>query len=136
MKMSPVVHFEMPYEDKQRAADFYKKTFGWEAQMLGPEMGEYVVVHTAETDEQNMVKEPGRINGGLYKKAASKQVPSVVIAVDDIYEAMKQVKESGGEVIGGSQGADKPDDIPGIGLFASIIDTEGNKVGILQPKGM
>ncbi len=133
--MNPVVHFEMPYEDKQRMADFYTKTFGWQAQMLGPEMGEYVVVHTAETDEKNMLKEPGRINGGMFKRTKPDQGVSVVIAVDDIEAAMKKVADAGGKVLGGLVPG-VPDDIPGIGLYASIIDTEGNQVGILQPKGM
>ena len=31
-KMNPVVHFEMPAEDRQRMADFYKRAFGWENQ--------------------------------------------------------------------------------------------------------
>ena len=60
--MNPVVHFEMPYEDKERMADFYTKAFGWKAQILGPEMGEHVVVHTTETDANNMVQKPGNIN--------------------------------------------------------------------------
>jgi predicted enzyme related to lactoylglutathione lyase len=33
-----------------------------------------------------------------------------------------------------SRGPDKPDDIPGVGLFVCMIDTEGNKVALLQPK--
>lgn len=38
MKMNPVVHFEMPANQKERMVDFYKKAFGWEANSLGPEM--------------------------------------------------------------------------------------------------
>jgi predicted enzyme related to lactoylglutathione lyase len=136
MKMNPVVHFEMPYEDKQRMADFYTKAFGWETQVLGPEMGEYVVVHTTETDDKGMLKESGRINGGFYKRTKENQLPGVVISVDDIQDAMKKVTQAGGKVLGGSQGAGKVDDIPGIGLYISIIDTEGNRVALLQPKGM
>jgi uncharacterized protein len=45
------------------------------------------------------------------------------------------VKAAGGTVLGG-QKPGEPDDIPGIGLYASFIDTEGNRVGILQPRGM
>ena len=30
--MNPVVHFEMPAEDKNRMADFYTKAFGWKTQ--------------------------------------------------------------------------------------------------------
>lgn len=32
--MNPVVHFEMPAENRQRMADFYTKSFGWKTQML------------------------------------------------------------------------------------------------------
>lgn len=135
-KMDPVVHFEMSYEDKQRMVDFYNKAFGWQAQTLGPEMGNYVVVQTAETDDKRMIKEPGRINGGFYPAQKDHKGVSVVIAVDDINEAMKKVKQAGGRITGGSQGPDKPDDIPGVGLYVGMIDTEGNKVALLQPKPM
>ncbi len=82
MKMNPVVHFEMPAKDKKRMVDFYSKTFGWQAQMLGPEMGEYVVVTTTESDAKTgMPKSPGAINGGFFKKTKSTQYSSVVIAV-------------------------------------------------------
>ncbi len=133
--MDSVVHFEMPYEDKDRAATFYQKTFGWKPQMLGPEMGEYIVVQTGEVDDKNMLKEPGRINGGLFKRTKPEQAPSVVIAVQDIQASMKKVTDAGGTVLGG-QKPGEPDDIPGIGLYVSIVDSEGNRVGMLQPKGM
>ena len=51
-KMNPVVHFEMPYEDRDRMIDLYAKAFGWQVQKLGPEMGDYAVVSTTEIDEQ------------------------------------------------------------------------------------
>jgi uncharacterized protein len=136
MNMHPVVHFEMPYEDRQRMADFYAKTFGWRPQLLGPEMGEYVVVATSETDEKTKFpKKPGMINGGFFKKTKETQYPSVVISVDNIREAMKHVEAAGGKVLGG-QKPGEPDDIPGIGLYVSFVDTEGNRVGMLQPIGM
>ncbi|MGZ5819707.1 MAG: hypothetical protein ACXWJD_13295, partial [Burkholderiaceae bacterium] len=50
MKMNPVVHFEMPYEDSDRMAQFYESAFGWKTQRLGQEMGNYVVVTTAISD--------------------------------------------------------------------------------------
>jgi predicted enzyme related to lactoylglutathione lyase len=134
--MNPVVHFEMPYEDKQRAADFYSKAFGWIPKMMGPEMGDYVVVQTTEVDANNMIKKPGNINGGLFHKTKPDQLPSVVIAVDDINAAMKAVTDAGGKVLGGSKGDGTPDDIPGVGLYSGFIDSEGNRVSILQPKGM
>lgn len=42
MEMNPVVHFEMPAEDRKRMADFYTKVFGWKIQELGEDMGNYV----------------------------------------------------------------------------------------------
>lgn len=76
-----------------------------------------------------MIKKPGAINGGFFPKGPdSAQYPSVVIAVDDIREAMKGVADAGGKVLG------KPVEIPGIGQYVSFTDTEGNRVSILQPK--
>src|SRR6266511_1985933 len=113
MKMNPVVHFEMPAEDKNRMADFYAKTFGWKTQMLGPEMGEYVVVTTTETDQNGRPTTPGSINGGFYGKTEDPRThtPSIVIGVDDIYESMKKVVDAGGQLHGGSHGVDQPDNI-------------------------
>jgi uncharacterized protein len=135
MEMNPVVHFEMPYEDKNRMADFYAKAFGWQNQILGPEMGNYVVATTSEMDEETKFpKKPGMINGGFFERNKENQCPSVVIGVGDIKEAMKQVEEAGGKVLGGRTPGE-PDDIPGVGLYASFIDTEGNRVSMLQPTG-
>jgi predicted enzyme related to lactoylglutathione lyase len=127
--MDSVVHFEMPYDDRQRMARFYETTFGWRTNMLGAEMGNYVVMHTTETDQNGMVKTPGAINGGFFERKPDwpDQYPSVVIAVDDIEASMDKVKKSGGEVLG------DPMEIPGVGQYVSIRDTEGNRVGMLQP---
>ena len=130
MKMNPVVHFEMPFEKRNRMVKFYEATFGWKPQMLGPEMGDYVVVDTTERDPNtHFPKEPGRINGGFFQKTDDKpaQCPSVVIAVDDIREHVKKVEQAGGKVLG------EPRDIPGVGIYVSFIDTEGNRVSMIQP---
>jgi len=127
--MNPVVHFEMPYDNRERMAGFYGKAFGWQSQMLGEEMGNYVVTHTTETGADGMVKLPGTINGGFFPRNPDwpAQHPSVVIAVDDIQAAMKAVNAAGGEVLG------EPMEIPGIGQYVSFMDTEGNRVSMLQP---
>ena len=127
--MNPVVHFEMPAEDRNRMADFYTGVFGWKAQFFGEEMGNYVTVSTVETDEKGRPAEPGAINGGFYPKTADMpaQYPSIVIAVDNIHESIKMISSAGGKVLG------EPVDIPGIGSYVSFLDTEGNRVSILQP---
>jgi uncharacterized protein len=128
-KMNPVVHFEMPAEDRNRMAGFYSEVFGWQTQMFGEEMGNYVTVSTTETGENGRPKTPGAINGGFYPKRDDMpaQYPSIVIAVDDITDAMKKVTKANGKVLG------EPDDIPGVGKYVSFFDTEGNRVSLLQP---
>jgi predicted enzyme related to lactoylglutathione lyase len=127
--MNPVVHFEMPAEDRKRMADFYTKVFGWKTQQLGEDMGNYVLATTTDSDEKGMPKNPGTINGGFFQKANDKpaQYPSVVIAVDNIQEHMRNVEKSGGKVLG------EPMDIPGIGMYVSFLDTENNRAGMIQP---
>ncbi|MGO8990059.1 MAG: VOC family protein [bacterium] len=127
--MNPVVHFEMPAEDRKRMADFYTKVFGWKMQMLGSEMGDYVLATTTDVGKDGRPKNPGAINGGFFPKSDERpaQYPSVVIAVEDIKEHMKEVEKAGGKVLG------EPWDIPGVGLYVSFIDTEGNRVSMLQP---
>lgn len=138
-KPDPVVHFEMGYKDRDRMVKFYQTAFGWKTQAMGADMGNYVVAQTTDTDENGMIKEPGHINGGFYQKTDDplSQAPSVVIAVDDIKAAIKDVEAAGGKILG-SKGQDgnqtmEPQMIPGVGQWISAQDTEGNRFSILQP---
>lgn len=139
MKKNPVVHFEMGYHDRERMKKFYSEVFGWEMKQYGPEMGNYVVAQTAETDEQGMIKTPGAINGGFYEKTENplSHAPSVVVSVDDIHVAMKAVETAGGKILGAmdEKGVHsmEPMMIPGVGLWISAMDTEENRFSILQP---
>jgi uncharacterized protein len=128
-KMNPVVHFEMPAEDRERMAGFYTKVFGWKTNLMGEEMGNYVTVTTSETDEKGRPKMPGTINGGFFPKRDDMpaQYPSIVIAVDDIKESIQKVTKAKGKVLG------EPMEIPGVGTYVSFVDTEGNRVSLLQP---
>lgn len=126
--MNSVVHFEMPYDDRERMAKFYQDAFGWQTRMLGAEMGNYVLATTTESDERGP-NNPGAINGGFFPRRPDwpAQHPSVVIAVDDIRAAMTKVAEAGGKVLG------EPMEIPGVGLYVAFFDTEGNRTSMLQP---
>jgi len=126
--MDSVVHFEMPYEDRERMASFYESAFGWQSRMLGEDMGGYVVATTTETDDAGPTR-PGAINGGFYRKKPDfpMQYPSVVIAVDDIKRSSAKVTAAGGRILG------EPWDIPGVGKYVSFLDPEGNRVSMLQP---
>jgi len=126
--MNPVVHFEMPYRDRARAAKFYSQAFGWKTQQLGAEMGHYLLVTTAENDVRPGVP-AGAINGGLFpfKPDWPAQYPSVVIGVEDIQAAMQRVNHAGGRVLG------DPVVIPGTGHYVSFMDTEGNRNSMMEP---
>jgi uncharacterized protein len=131
--MDPVVHFEFPYDDRERIAKFYQTVFGWELRMLGEDMGNYVVATTAKPGARAPEGAvPGAIGGGFYKRNPEwpAQHPSVVIAVQDIKAAMKKVDGAGGKVLG------EPMLIPGIGDYVSFYDTEQNRVSLLQPLPM
>lgn len=133
MSMNPVVHFEMPAEDMQRMVEFYKKAFGWTANQMGPEMGNYAIVMTSEAGADGFPTEKGRINGGLFPKTLDNQHPMITIGVDDIRAAMKRVEEAGGKVLGGSFAPGEPDEIPGVGLYCVFVDSEGNRASMMQP---
>ncbi len=131
MSKNPVVHFEMPYEDSERMSNFYTQAFDWKMNDMGEQMGNYIMAHGAETDENTMVKNPGNINGGFFPRRADSpnQSPSVVIAVEDINVAIEKIKEAGGEVLG------EPMEIPTVGMYVSFRDTEGNLVSLIQGLG-
>ena len=68
--MDPVVHFEFPYDDRDRIAKFYAAAFGWKVQQPGEDMGNYVVATTAEKDAKAGAP-TGAIGGGFHKQAGS-----------------------------------------------------------------
>jgi predicted enzyme related to lactoylglutathione lyase len=127
--MNPVVHFEMPYENAERLSNFYSRVFGWQMMNTGEQMGHYILAGTTETDENQMVKTPGTINGGFFPRNDAQQppIPNLVIQVDDVKDAMSKVKSAGGSII------HDPMEIPGVGHYVSFTDTEGNRVCMLQP---
>ncbi len=130
MKAKPVVHFEMPYKDNNRVAKFYENAFGWDMKNY-PEMGNYVLANTTEVDESTQrPKQPGAINGGFFPYGDYGKIPHLVISVENLEEHMELVKKEGGKLL------KEPMDIAGVGLFVMIEDTEGNKVGMLQPAEM
>jgi hypothetical protein len=126
--MNPVVHFEIPYEDPERMSLFYQSVFGWRMQLLGEDMGNYILATTADADARAGAP-AGAIDGGFYPKKLDwpAQHPSIVIAVENIEESMSNVQKASGKVLG------EPMAIPGIGLYVSFLDPEGNRNSILQP---
>ncbi|MCB9806151.1 VOC family protein [Candidatus Nomurabacteria bacterium] len=129
--MNPIVHFEIPVDDIERAKNFYTKIFGWEIEKFdmpadGSTGGDpYYSVRCAETDEKNMVKEPGSINGGMMKRKDPRQPFMNYITVDSIDDKIKEVEENDGKVI-----MPKTEIAPGMGFIAAFQDTENNIMGL------
>ncbi|HEX8931840.1 MAG TPA: VOC family protein [Patescibacteria group bacterium] len=128
MSKNPVVHFEMPAKDKKRVAEFYTKVFGWGMTQLGADMSNYLLAQTAETDDKQMVKTPGTINGGFfdYKNDDLNRAPHLIISVENLDKSIKAVEAAGGKIEGEKM------DIPGVGMYVSFRDSENNVVGMLQ----
>jgi len=90
--MDRVVHFEIPAENLERAKKFYSDNFGWKMNQLGPEVGNYVLVHTGPTDEHGMPQDRAFINGGLMPRDPSASSPVLVIAVADAEQTVEKAE--------------------------------------------
>lgn len=121
----PVVHFELPADNVERAQRFYAETFGWKVNSI-PGMG-YSLLHTTKTDDKGMVQTPGNINGGMLARQSYYQTPVLTIQVADIAKAIQAVEKGGGKIVRGSE------PVPGVGHAAYFQDPEGNTMGLIQP---
>jgi uncharacterized protein len=119
-----VVHFEIPFDDKERAQDFYSEVFGWNITEL-PEM-HYAIVTTGPTDEQGFPTDTGYIGGGMLKRDSPADRPVITIDVDDIDDALARIEARGGMTVLGRQ------DVGEMGWAAYFKDVEGNLMGLWQ----
>jgi uncharacterized protein len=128
MRMSKVVHFELPADDLDRARTFYSSVFGWKLDTTPmPGGGEYTSVVTTAVDEQTQQPtEPGAINGGMTPREHPVQVPVITIDVDAIDDALKEIEAGGGTTVAPRT------EIPGMGAYAYFKDTEGNVMGLWE----
>ena len=118
-----VVHFEIPFDDQERAHRFYAEAFGWTLNSL-PEM-HYVLATTGPSD-QGPPSEPGLINGGLMERAQPVGGPVLVVDVEDIEAALEKVESLGGTTVSTKQAVGE------MGFAAYFNDSEGNLMGLWQ----
>lgn len=120
-----VVHFEVPYDDADRARAFYKDVFGWDVQPV-PELG-YDFVKTGPTDDESgMPTEVGYIGGGMFQRETDIGLPIVTLEVDDMTAALDAVAKHGGSAVGDAQ------QVGDMGIAAYFKDCEGNLMGLWQ----
>lgn len=123
-----VVHFEVPYDDADRARAFYSEVFGWSIQPV-PEF-EYNFVQTGPTDaETGMPTESGYIGGGMFQRQEDIGRPIITIDVDDMTEALATIAEHGGAAVG------QPQQVGDMGIASYFVDSEGNLMGLWQTLG-
>ncbi len=121
-----IVHFEIPADQPERAAKFYRELFGWNINRWeNPGGMEYWMVETVPTNAEGMPVRPG-VNGGLMPRMFPGQVPTNYIAVADLDEAVAKAERLGAKVMMRRQ------PVPGMGWFAQLTDTEGNVFAMWQ----
>ena len=122
-----VVHFEVPFDDGDRARSFYKEAFGWQVMEM-PEMG-YTIVMTGPSNDSGPT-ESGFINGGmLSREQGATSGPVIVVDVESIEVALERVGELGGSTVVGKT------PVGDMGFAAYFTDTEGNVIGLWETAG-
>jgi predicted enzyme related to lactoylglutathione lyase len=122
-----VVHFEIPYDDGERARRFYKEAFDWQLQEM-PGM-EYTLVVSGPSGDRGPT-EPGFINGGMVAREESAASGLVVVMdVPSIDAALETVERLGGSTVVAKQ------PVGAMGFTAYVKDTEGNVVGLWETAG-
>ena len=118
-----VVHFELPFDDGDRARGFYQSAFGWGIMPM-PEMG-YTMVSTGPNGDQGPT-EPGYIGGGMMQRSQPAQGPVITVDVEDIDATLATIEQLGGKIVTPRQ------PVGDMGFTAYFNDPEGNLMGLWQ----
>jgi hypothetical protein len=121
-----VVHFEVPFDDEERATRFYREVFDWQIASM-PGMG-YHLVTTGPSGDQGPT-EPGYIDGGMMARQADITTPVITIDVPDIDATLTEIEARGGARVLDKQA------VGDMGFSAYFKDPEGNLMGLWQSAG-
>lgn len=124
--MNRVVHFEIQADDVERAKKFYQAALGWKIEPIMNKEKDGMNYWSITTGQEG---EPG-INGGMYERPSDDDqsyLYDCTVAVADLDQAVEAVKKNGGAVIKEKM------EIPTVGFFATVKDTEGNRFSLIQP---
>ena len=110
-------HIELPTDDLERGRRFYEGLFGWTF-----ESNEFIPGYY-------LYRTPsGTFGGGMGMRGTT--APEAIrdyVEVTSIDNTLAHVSDLGGSVVAGK------DEIPGIGWWAAVKDSEGNEIGLFQP---
>ena len=118
-----VVHFEIPFDDAERCAKFYRAAFDWNVEPM-PQM-DYLLASTGPTGDQGPT-ESGYIGGGMAKRGGPNAAPLITVDVQDIDAAITAVEANGGSMVQGRSA------VGDMGWTAYCSDSEGNVLGLWQ----
>ena len=113
-----VVHFEIPFDDGERARNFYREAFGWQVQEM-PGLN-YTMVGSGPTSDQGMPTEPGFVNGGMLQRGRAISGPVITIDVENIDKTLEGIEKLGGATVVAKQ------TVGSMGFSAYFTDSEGN----------
>ena len=116
--MARISHFDIPSDDPERAKKFYQEVFGWKFDKWDGPM-EYWMIKTGEDSE------PG-INGGLARRMPGQIGMTNTVTVKSLDEYTGKIQSKGGQILIPKM------PIPGVGYYATCMDTEGNIFGLIQ----
>ncbi|WGW12383.1 VOC family protein [Saxibacter everestensis] len=125
-----VVHFEIPFDDGNRARSFYADAFGWRIQEM-PELS-YTAVTSGPTSDQGMPGEPGFVNGGMVQRDETLAAgPVITVDVESIDAALEKIEQLGGSTVVAKEPVGE------MGFAAYFKDPEGNVMGLWEnaPQG-
>ena len=116
--MPRITHFDIPSDNPERAQKFYQNTFGWKFDKWDGPM-EYWMIRTGDDSK------PG-INGGMARRMPGQIGMTNTIEVPSLDEYTNKIQSNGGQVLIPKM------PIPGVGYYATCMDTEGNIFGMIQ----
>jgi predicted enzyme related to lactoylglutathione lyase len=115
--MHPVVWFDIPTENMERAQKFYGKLFGWKFDQM-PGM-EYWHMHLGG--------KTGLTDGGMGKRQNPQHGITTYVGVPSVSRFITKLKKLGGKVCMPKTA------VPGHGYFAVCLDTENNAFALWEP---
>jgi uncharacterized protein len=120
-----VVHFEVPFDDGDRARAFYAEVFGWKVNTM-PEL-KYTSVSTGPVTDEGFPSEPGYVNGGMFDRSeAPVTLPVITVEVDDADAVLETIEQHGGKTVAAKFA------VGDMGFAAYFEDCEGNVLGLWQ----
>ena len=85
--MSAIVHFEIPFDEEERAKKFYEELFGWKMEEFSPGMGYWMITTQEGT------------GGGMMKRQRPDQKIVDYFDVSSVLASSAKAEELGGKIL-------------------------------------